>query len=348
MVRVTIPSTAACGFDLLFSAVASGDASLFCLLLSAPPALLTHVREELAARDGIRLHAALPELGEALACVRTWEQPCLAQADSSCRAALVSASTSLESAHTHSLSASRRPGVRFLESARTLSLSALRRPGVRFTGTAPTSTDRRLRRRLVLMCLPPLQGLAPDAGVAWGGRLSRLLARTALLGSLNAYVSTLGGGRFLCRHIGPALALAQLQARVARALGDPGCEARCWLHVAYSLVAAGRFRAARGLLSRLAAAARVHLPADEALAIAVGAACTTAQRTRELHASGELQRTTPSDAHAARHDEFHRQRPVHVRALHKWVQQGRGAVCRQLHVAGLAPGVSGAVRAGGE
>jgi hypothetical protein len=166
-----------------------------------------------------------------------------------------------------------------------------------------------------------------------------LLRRTALLNSLNAYVSTLGGGRFLVRHIGHALALALLQARIARALGDAGCEARCWLHVSYSLLAAGRFRSARGLLAALAAAAQEHLPADETLALQVQAAQSTLRRTRMLLATGELQRTAPTHPLAARHDEYHRQRIVRVRSLDMWLQRSDSAAAARAQLL-VAAGLS--------
>ena len=50
----------------------------------------------------------------------------------------------------------------------------------------------------------------------------------------NAYVSTLGGGHFLCKHVDQAQRLAMLQASIAMKLGDPITASRCRVNIGYS------------------------------------------------------------------------------------------------------------------
>lgn len=73
---------------------------------------------------------------------------------------------------------------------------------------------RRKRRRERLLLSIESDGIvAPEAG-GWGGRLIRLVNRRAALITANAYVSTLGGGHFLCKHVADARRLALAQMRI--------------------------------------------------------------------------------------------------------------------------------------
>ena len=148
-------------------------------------------------------------------------------------------------------------------------------------------------------------------------------------------MSTLGGGHFLCKHIGPALALARLQMAVARAMGDLHLEARCWVHVAYSLVQAGRFRSAMRVIRCVAAAARGHLQ-DATLEVMATAASRYCRRTHQLWASGELRRNeAASSAEQAKRDDYYRQRLVAVcNGLGRWIGED-GGLGLQLKIAGL-------------
>ena len=91
--------------------------------------------------------------------------------------------------------------------------------------------------------------------VAWSGRLVRLDNAVKMLNTANAFISTLGGGHFLCKHVGAALALAAAQMRVARLLGDDRLLARCRVHTVYAFVQVGRFRTAMRILRGLEATA---------------------------------------------------------------------------------------------
>ena len=63
-----------------------------------------------------------------------------------------------------------------------------------------------------------------------------LLDRQIALITLNAFVSTLGGGYFLCRRIEEAERMASYQHRVALWLGDPILASQCRIHLIYNCI----------------------------------------------------------------------------------------------------------------
>jgi hypothetical protein len=142
---------------------------------------------------------------------------------------------------------------------------------------------------------------------AWSTRLVRLDNMVKALVSANAYISTLGGGHFLCRHIKDAMRLARAQMCVARALGDPQLEARCHVHLIYAWIQTGRFRTAMRRLKVLDQyAARTG---DDGLAAMVVAGTRYCRKTAELVLSGTLDALPPSQEDAL-FDELYRQRIV--------------------------------------
>ena len=96
--------------------------------------------------------------------------------------------------------------------------------------------------------------------LAWGGRLARLQATAAHAVSLNAYISTLGGGYFLCAqggagptaraHMTNAHRMAIRQLEVAQLVGDAGVASQCRLHLVYIAIQCGRFAEAARALRR--------------------------------------------------------------------------------------------------
>jgi hypothetical protein len=63
--------------------------------------------------------------------------------------------------------------------------------------------------------------------------LTSVEVRAASLIALNAYISTLGGGHFLCKHVKSAWRMALQQQAVAIALGDMELAGQCRVHLAY-------------------------------------------------------------------------------------------------------------------
>ena len=108
-------------------------------------------------------------------------------------------------------------------------------------------------RRLFLIVLPPCPGgasLRPER--LWSSRLVVLENRLSVLRSLNAFISTLGGGYFLCRYLATAVRLARWQRVVALQLGDLDLAARCTVNEAYNYIHSGRV----GCALRIVAAVR--------------------------------------------------------------------------------------------
>lgn len=71
-----------------------------------------------------------------------------------------------------------------------------------------------------------------------------LVAVYSSLISANAFVSTLGGGHFLCKQIDSSRRMAQRQIDIARRLGDTALVLRCSVHLVYNDIQAGNFEAA--------------------------------------------------------------------------------------------------------
>jgi Domain of unknown function (DUF4807) len=66
--------------------------------------------------------------------------------------------------------------------------------------------------------------------------------------SLNAWISTLGGGYFLCRHLETAVHMARKQRAVALWMGDESTADRCTLNEAFNYIHAGRFGIATAMI----------------------------------------------------------------------------------------------------
>ncbi len=108
------------------------------------------------------------------------------------------------------------------------------------------TTTKTPRSTLFFTCPLPKQNVC----IAWTSRLAALTskARAAQVGS--AWISTLGGGHFLCRHVPQSLLLARLQVRIAESVGDLGGARRARLHFVYAAALTGRWAEGRRLLER--------------------------------------------------------------------------------------------------
>ena len=86
-------------------------------------------------------------------------------------------------------------------------------------------------------------------------RLVRLENMMVRLQSLNAFVSTLGGGYFLCRYLTTAVQLARWQRAIALSLGDSDLAGRCTVNEAYNYIHAGKLAHALQLIKKVKAEA---------------------------------------------------------------------------------------------
>ena len=86
--------------------------------------------------------------------------------------------------------------------------------------------------------------------LSWDTRIARLVDRQHKLVTANAYISTLGGGHFHCRHSSEARAMARKQMRIAVQLGDVSMAVQCHLHLAYTCIQLGELEEARVLITQ--------------------------------------------------------------------------------------------------
>ncbi|KAG5179420.1 hypothetical protein JKP88DRAFT_326897 [Tribonema minus] len=106
-----------------------------------------------------------------------------------------------------------------------------------------------------LICAP-LATMAPD--MAWARRLNAWNAQRVRLTQANAVLSTLGGGRFLCRQVGHAMVLARAQQAVAAKMGDDTLRGKCRVNEAYGMVWLGRYADAKAAIKRQKALAQLR------------------------------------------------------------------------------------------
>lgn len=76
----------------------------------------------------------------------------------------------------------------------------------------------------------------PECGAARNKRIVGVLHRFIERQTASAYVSTLGGGYFLCDYLGHAQRAALVQLRIAATSGDEKAVGRCLVHLAYSQI----------------------------------------------------------------------------------------------------------------
>ncbi|KAE8882405.1 hypothetical protein PF005_g7954 [Phytophthora fragariae] len=81
-------------------------------------------------------------------------------------------------------------------------------------------------------------------------RAVKLVNAVVALVTANAYISTLGGGHFLCRHLNQSTLLAKLQIGISMGLKDPVLESKCRVNLMYNALQLGKFKRARRILRR--------------------------------------------------------------------------------------------------
>ena len=86
-------------------------------------------------------------------------------------------------------------------------------------------------------------------------RLMFLVAKYSSLVSANAFISTLGGGHFLCKQIDASRKMAARQIEIARRLGDESLALECEVHLIYNDIQTGEFYSAKQRHDTLARAA---------------------------------------------------------------------------------------------
>ncbi|OQR98929.1 hypothetical protein ACHHYP_07587 [Achlya hypogyna] len=141
--------------------------------------------------------------------------------------------------------------------------------------------------------------------MSWCYRATRFTHAVVALVTANAYISTLGGGYFLCRHLNQAKLMAQLQICVSQGLQDPILASKCRVNLAYGAMAQGRFKRAHRLLQEEGMTAE-NLDSDD-LRNVVTAARVYLQKTVKLYKE-RLQHEETDTTKVF--DEYYRQRVV--------------------------------------
>nr|CCA27701.1 conserved hypothetical protein [Albugo laibachii Nc14] len=136
-------------------------------------------------------------------------------------------------------------------------------------------------------------------------RAIRFVHGVAALVTLNAYVSTLGGGHFMCKHINQARLMARLQIAISIGLQDPVLKSKCRIHLAYNAVQTGHFRKAFKIIRQEARVAE-ELENEELKKVCDAARTYSRKVYGLLYSKNEVFHTKSS----IRNDSFYRQRIV--------------------------------------
>ena len=113
------------------------------------------------------------------------------------------------------------------------------------------------RQHLSLMILPPnplyecvtYSRIPSNSPTSWIAR--RLIYNEnnlIRLTSLSAYISTLGGGFFLCRYLSTAVAMARQQCRIALMRGDVDMAFKCRINEGYCYIHAGKLNRGKKII----------------------------------------------------------------------------------------------------
>ncbi|ETV91395.1 hypothetical protein H310_14065 [Aphanomyces invadans] len=141
--------------------------------------------------------------------------------------------------------------------------------------------------------------------MSWVYRVTRFTNAVVSLVTANAYISTLGGGYFLCRHLNQAKLMAQLQICVSQGLQDPILTSKCRINLAYGAMAQGKFKRAQRIITD--ETKRAHILRSEEMHSVCHAAQVYLDKTWDLHQSILVHEPTDTTRVV---DEYYRQRVV--------------------------------------
>ena len=105
--------------------------------------------------------------------------------------------------------------------------------------------DRHQRIKIILWLVPPQTTTLEYTFMRYLLRYEHIHIRAQ---SISGYISTIGGGYFLCHHFHTAIVLAQYQQYLARLLNDDFLYYTCFVQMAYSYIYNGHFATAQSIL----------------------------------------------------------------------------------------------------
>jgi len=85
----------------------------------------------------------------------------------------------------------------------------------------------------------------------FSGRLIHNENTLIRLTSLSAYISTMGGGFFLCRYLSTAVSMARQQCRIALLRGDEEMSFKCRINEGYCYIHAGKLNRGKKIIKRV-------------------------------------------------------------------------------------------------
>eukprot|EP00948_MAST-09A_sp_MAST-9A-sp1_P003929 g3929.t1 len=113
---------------------------------------------------------------------------------------------------------------------------------VEYSTTGPSTTNLQQAitvQPIIIVNFKLRLNINPD--LRWSYRLITLLKRHVSLITASAFISTMGGGYFLCKKIDSAMLMAQKQSQIAILLQNRDLFLQCQLHLAYSSTQCGKF-----------------------------------------------------------------------------------------------------------
>jgi hypothetical protein len=159
-----------------------------------------------------------------------------------------------------------------------------------------------------IVVVPTLWWTCPNN--EWSRRILSLASEKKSLAVSSAYVSTLGGGFFMCRFVNKAQEMARAQLEIAIKLGDRVLQSKCRTHLIYNDIQLGAFDVARAkLMQEIAYANELG---NKELCSVVASALHFCERSREVNQKLEPVLKLRSDKAGDVEDEFYRIRVVQV------------------------------------
>ena len=126
---------------------------------------------------------------------------------------------------------------------------------------------------IIRISCPVIACSAPFGPIScWNSRIMGILHRRIYRLTSNAWISTLGGGHYLCKHIDKANAMAQMQHDNAIRMGDPLLAAECRIHMVYLAIQCGELEEAKELIAHEQQHVLDYLSSDERIMSMLSAA----------------------------------------------------------------------------
>ena len=114
-------------------------------------------------------------------------------------------------------------------------------------------------KRTLIIIMPPL---VTQYDASQEQRLIHFENQLIRAQSMAGFLSTLGGGFFMCHHWRTAVSMARQQQQMARVLGDSNMYFKCLVNQAYNFIYAGKFQSAKALLRQVVVGVQAERPSE--------------------------------------------------------------------------------------